>query len=55
MEQAVVIDYIAGNRGDDRNKGHWDLPKANRPVPDVGRNKQKVLFCHFSELGRRVG
>lgn len=55
VKQAAVIDELAGDRSDDRDEDDSDLLRADRPVPDKGRNKQQVLFQCVSELGRRVG
>lgn len=55
VEQPDVIDEFAGDRGGEGKEGDWDLLRAERPVTDVTRNEQQVIFRCVSELCWRIG
>lgn len=54
VEQVAVIEELAGNPWEDRDEGDWDLSRADRLEPEVGRDEQQFLFCRVSEMGRQI-
>lgn len=55
VKLAADTDDFAGIWGVYGNESEWDLPRADRAVPDVTHADQKVLFRRVLDLGRPFG